>query len=59
MRAQKCFAVKRNLNGLLDVSRKTYTEMIEDIHSFYIILKLILYNILYIYGYKLKLHLSS
>ncbi|XP_045212131.2 mutS protein homolog 4-like isoform X2 [Mercenaria mercenaria] len=31
MRSQKCFAVKPNMNGLLDISRKTYTEMVDDI----------------------------
>ncbi|XP_019848959.1 PREDICTED: mutS protein homolog 4 isoform X2 [Amphimedon queenslandica] len=31
MRAQKCFAVKANLNGYLDVARKTYSETIDDI----------------------------
>ncbi|XP_060559607.1 mutS protein homolog 4-like [Ruditapes philippinarum] len=31
MRSQKCFAVKPNMNGLLDISRITYTEMVDDI----------------------------
>ncbi|WAQ95739.1 MSH4-like protein, partial [Mya arenaria] len=31
MRSQKCFAVKPNINGLLDIARKTYTEIIDDI----------------------------
>eukprot|EP01137_Pigoraptor_chileana_P020558 Opistho-2@83068 len=33
MRAQKCFAVKPGINGLLDVARRTYTETIEDIYE--------------------------
>ncbi|KAL5248605.1 hypothetical protein ACHWQZ_G017698 [Mnemiopsis leidyi] len=31
MRTQKCFAVKPNLNGLLDVARRTYSEMVDDV----------------------------
>ncbi|CAI9729270.1 homolog 4-like [Octopus vulgaris] len=31
MKTQKCFAVKPNINGLLDVARRTYTEIIDDI----------------------------
>ncbi|XP_046376598.2 mutS protein homolog 4-like isoform X1 [Haliotis rufescens] len=31
IRTQKCFAVKPNLNGLLDVGRRTYTEIVDDI----------------------------
>ncbi|XP_033642505.1 mutS protein homolog 4-like [Asterias rubens] len=31
MRTQKCFAVKPNINGLLDVARRTYTEIVDDI----------------------------
>ncbi|KAG1709722.1 MutS 4 [Nymphon striatum] len=31
MRTQKCFAVKANINGLLDIARRTYTENIDDI----------------------------
>ncbi|XP_072181746.1 mutS protein homolog 4-like [Diadema setosum] len=31
MRTQKCFAVKPEINGLLDVARKTYTELVDDI----------------------------
>ena len=31
MRTQKCFAVKPNINGLLDVARRTYTETVDDI----------------------------
>ncbi|KOB67187.1 Uncharacterized protein OBRU01_20171, partial [Operophtera brumata] len=30
---QRCFAVKPNLNGLLDVARRTYSELIEDIQK--------------------------
>ncbi|KAL4241059.1 MutS protein msh4 [Mactra antiquata] len=33
MRSQKCFAVKPNMNGLLDISRQTYTEMMDDIND--------------------------
>ena len=31
MRTQKCFAVKPYLNGLLDVARRTYSELVDDI----------------------------
>ncbi|KAK3612393.1 hypothetical protein CHS0354_031987 [Potamilus streckersoni] len=31
MRTQKCFAVKPGLNGLLDIARRTYTEIVDDI----------------------------
>lgn len=31
MRTQKCFAVKPNINGLLDVARRMYTEVVDDI----------------------------
>ncbi|XP_065888856.1 mutS protein homolog 4-like isoform X2 [Dysidea avara] len=31
MRTQKCFAVKSKINGLLDVARRTYTEVVDDI----------------------------
>ncbi|XP_064639477.1 mutS protein homolog 4-like [Lineus longissimus] len=31
MKTQKCFAVKTNINGLLDVARRTYTEIVDDI----------------------------
>lgn len=30
---QKCFAVKSGVNDLLDVARKTYSELINDIHD--------------------------
>jgi len=32
-RTQMCFALKPGLNGMLDVSRKTYTEIVEDIQD--------------------------
>lgn len=32
MRHQECFAVKAGTNGLLDVSRKTFLQSVEDIH---------------------------
>ncbi|KAI1295444.1 MutS -like protein 4 [Halotydeus destructor] len=32
-RVQKCYAVKENLNPLLDVARKTFNENIEDINT--------------------------
>ncbi|XP_041374859.1 mutS protein homolog 4-like isoform X2 [Gigantopelta aegis] len=31
MRTQKCFAVKPKVNGLLDLARRTYTEIVDDI----------------------------
>lgn len=30
---QRCFAIKLNINGLLDVARRTYSELIEDIQK--------------------------
>lgn len=30
---QRCFAVKHNINGLLDVARRTYSELIEDLQK--------------------------
>ncbi|XP_046863669.1 mutS protein homolog 4-like [Xenia sp. Carnegie-2017] len=30
MRTQKCFAIKPHINGLLDVARRTYTEIVDD-----------------------------
>ena len=33
MRTQKCFAVKPGINGMLDVARRTYTEIVDDISS--------------------------
>ncbi|XP_072025616.1 mutS protein homolog 4-like [Amphiura filiformis] len=33
MRTQKCFAVKPQINGLLDVARRTYTEIVDDIRE--------------------------
>ncbi|ETE68609.1 MutS protein-like 4, partial [Ophiophagus hannah] len=31
MRTQKCYAVKPNINEFLDIARKTYTEIVDDI----------------------------
>lgn len=31
MRAQRCYAIKSHVNGLLDVARKIYSEIIDDI----------------------------
>ncbi|XP_037355926.1 mutS protein homolog 4 isoform X2 [Talpa occidentalis] len=31
MRTQKCYAVKSNINEFLDISRRTYTEIVDDI----------------------------
>lgn len=30
---QRCFAVKPDINGLLDVARRTYSELIDDIQK--------------------------
>lgn len=30
---QKCFAVKSGINDLMDVARKTYCELINDMHG--------------------------
>ena len=33
MRLQRCFAVKSGINGLLDVARRTYCEIVDDIEA--------------------------
>ncbi|XP_063933913.1 mutS protein homolog 4-like [Zophobas morio] len=33
MRAQKCFAIRKGKNGLLDVARQTYTESLQDVQD--------------------------
>jgi hypothetical protein len=33
MRHQECFAVKAGKHGLLDVSRKTFLQSVEDIYT--------------------------
>jgi DNA mismatch repair protein MSH4 len=33
MQSQKCFAVRSGINGLLDVARRQYTEIIEEMHE--------------------------
>ncbi|GBP46498.1 MutS protein homolog 4 [Eumeta japonica] len=32
-RMQRCFAIKPEINGLLDVARRTYSELVEDIQK--------------------------
>lgn len=31
MRTQKCYAVRPNINKFLDIARKAYTEIVDDI----------------------------
>lgn len=31
MRTQKCYAVRPNINEFLDIARRTYTEIVDDI----------------------------
>lgn len=31
MRTQKCYAVRPNVNELLDIARRAYTEVVDDI----------------------------
>uniref|UniRef100_A0A8D0R3G9 DNA mismatch repair protein MutS clamp domain-containing protein n=1 Tax=Sus scrofa TaxID=9823 RepID=A0A8D0R3G9_PIG len=31
MRTQKCYAVRSNINEFLDIARRTYTEIVDDI----------------------------
>lgn len=31
MRTQKCYAVQPNINELLDIARRAYTEVVDDI----------------------------
>ena len=33
MRLQRCFAVKSGVNGLLDVSRRVYCEIVDDVED--------------------------
>lgn len=33
MKTQRCFAVKPGIDGVLDLSRQTYTEYIDDING--------------------------
>lgn len=33
---QRCFAIKSNLNPLLDIARVIYSELIEEFHGIYI-----------------------
>ncbi|XP_065888860.1 mutS protein homolog 4-like isoform X5 [Dysidea avara] len=40
MRTQKCFAVKSKINGLLDVARRTYTEVVDDIAGYKVVKQL-------------------
>ncbi|XP_064091243.1 mutS protein homolog 4-like [Macrobrachium nipponense] len=34
MRTQRCYAIKSHVNGLLDVARKIYSEIIDDITTY-------------------------
>uniref|UniRef100_A0A8C0KX09 MutS homolog 4 n=1 Tax=Canis lupus dingo TaxID=286419 RepID=A0A8C0KX09_CANLU len=34
MRTQKCYAVRSNINEFLDIARRTYTEIVDDIADF-------------------------
>ena len=38
MRTQRCYAIKAKVNNLLDVSRKIYSELIDDIRGCIILL---------------------
>lgn len=40
MRNQECFALKTGINGLLDVSRKTFLQAVEDLYR---VLSLVIY----------------
>lgn len=31
MRTQKCYAVRPNINAFLDIARRVYTEIVDDI----------------------------
>lgn len=33
MRLQRCFSVRNGINGLLDIARRTYCEIIDDIEK--------------------------
>ena len=33
MRLQRCFAIKSGVNGLLDVARRIYCEIVDDIED--------------------------
>ncbi|XP_015421672.1 PREDICTED: mutS protein homolog 4 [Myotis davidii] len=36
MRTQKCYAVRSNINEFLDIARRTYTEIVDDIAGSYV-----------------------
>lgn len=35
MRTQKCYAVRPNINEFLDIARRAYTEIVDDIAGVY------------------------
>lgn len=37
MRTQKCYAVKPNINEFLDIARRTYTEIVDDIAGMFVL----------------------
>lgn len=37
MRAQKCYAVRPNINEFLDIARRAYTEIVDDIAGNYFV----------------------
>lgn len=44
MRTQKCYAVRSNINEFLDIARRTYTEIVDDIAG-----NLILHHIFHVF----------
>lgn len=51
MRTQKCYAVKPNINEFLDIARRTYTEIVDDIAG-------ISQPSFYLFGVQSALHLA-
>lgn len=52
MRTQKCYAVRSNISEFLDIARRTYTEIVDDIagnSSMCSWLSLIFYLVLYFF----------
>jgi hypothetical protein len=45
MKQQECFAIRNGLNGLLDVARATYTQLVEDIYEVWPLLSFVSYTL--------------
>lgn len=43
MRTQKCYAVRPNVNEFLDIARRAYTEIVDDIAGFNYVCFVVIY----------------